>query len=241
MTTKDADGGHDSDHELESDRIGRIGERQFELLCERAGLFCNKSTVDIMGWDFIVEFPMGSGGQSSLPLDRRQTNAARVQLKSTLGRTGNRIRLSLSAIDRLAKDPQPALIIVFRMRADGEIQSAYLVHLIGNELARVLKRLRLAEARKARDINHVDISYDYEKVGQRFEPTAADLSAALSAACGQDPGAYTAEKQRQLDELGYENGPVRSRGTTPDRGAGAFRQSAARSCAPETAPFACLR
>ena len=206
MTTKDADGGHDNDPELESDRIGRIGERQFELLCERAGLFCNKSTVDIMGWDFIVEFPMGSGGQSSLPLDRRQINAARVQLKSTLGRTGNRIRLTLSAIDRLAKDPRPALIIVFRMRADGEIQSAYLVHLIGNELARVLKRLRLAEARKAHDINHVDISYDYEKVGQRFEPTAAGLSAALSAACGQDPGAYTAEKQRQLDDLGYENG-----------------------------------
>jgi hypothetical protein len=206
MTTKDAARGHESDLELESDRIGRIGERQFELLCERAGLFCNKSTVDIMGWDFIVEFPMGSGGQSSLPLDRRQTNAARVQLKSTLGRTGNRIRLSLSAIDRLAKDPRPALIIVFRIRADGEIQSAYLVHLIGNELARVLKRLRLAEARKAHDINHVDISYDYEKVGQRFEQTAAGLSAALSAACGQDPGAYTAEKQRQLDDLGYENG-----------------------------------
>ena len=206
MTTKGADGGQDDDPELESDRIGRIGERHFELLCERAGLFCNKSTVDIMGWDFIVEFPMGSGGQSSLPLDRRQTNAARVQLKSTLGRTGNRIRLSLSAIDRLAKDPRPALVIVFRMRADGEIQSAYLVHLIGNELARVLKRLRLAEARKAHDINHVDISYDYEKVGQRFEPTAAGLSSALSAACGQDPGAYTAKKQRQLDELGYENG-----------------------------------
>ncbi len=206
MTTTDADGGHDIDLELESDRIGRIGERQFELLCERAGLFCNKSTVDIMGWDFIVEFPMGSGGQSSLPLDRQQTNAARVQLKSTLGRTGNRIRLSLSAIDRLAKDPRPALIIVFRMRADGEIQSANLVHLIGNELARVLKRLRLAEARKAHDINRVDISYDYEKVGQRFEPTAAGLSAALSTACGQDPGAYTAAKQRQLDELGYENG-----------------------------------
>lgn len=92
------------------------------------------------------------------------------------------------------------------MRADSEIQSAYLVHLIGNELARVLKRLRMADARKAHDINNVHISYNYEKVGQRFEPIAAGLSAALSAACGHDPGAYTAGKQRQLDELGYENG-----------------------------------
>lgn len=191
--------------ELDPDRIGRIGERQFEALCERAGLYCNKSAVDIMGWDFIVEFPMTPAGQA-IPLDQRPTNAARVQLKSTLGRAGNRIRLSLSAIDRLAKDPRPALIVVFRLRADGELQSAYLVHLIGSELARVLRRLRVAEARKAHDINHTDISYDYEKVGVRFEPTHNGLLAALSAACGQNPGAYTIEKQRQLAELGYENG-----------------------------------
>ncbi|WP_162560335.1 hypothetical protein [Tritonibacter mobilis] len=148
--------------ELDPDRIGRIGERQFEVLCERAGLYCNKSAVDMMGWDFIVEFPMAPAGQA-VPLDQRPTNAARVQLKSTLGRAGNRIRLSLSAIDRLAKDPRPALIVVFRLQTDGELQSGYLVHLIGHELARVLKRLRAAEARKVHDINHTDISYDYEK------------------------------------------------------------------------------
>ncbi|MCP3404807.1 hypothetical protein [Bradyrhizobium sp. CCGB01] len=191
--------------ELDPDRIGRIGERQFEVLCERAGLYCNKSAVDVMGWDFIVEFPMTPAGQA-IPLDQRPTNAARIQLKSTLGRAGNRIRLSLSAIDRLAKDPRPAIIVVFRLRADGELQSGYLVHLIGEELARVLRRLRVAEARKAHDINHTDISYDYEKVGVRFEATPAGLLAALSAACGQNPGAYTIEKQRQLAELGYENG-----------------------------------
>ncbi|WP_236178571.1 hypothetical protein [Pseudomonas sputi] len=194
------------ENELESDRIGRIGERQFELLCERAALCCNKSAIDVMGWDFIVEFPMALAGQPSLPLDQRLTNAARVQLKSTLGRTGNRIRLSLSAIERLAKDPRPALIIVFCLSSDGEIHTAYLVHLIGKELARILKRLRLAEARKAHDINHTDISYAYEKIGLRFKPTPGGLLAAVSDACGQNPSAYTIEKQRQLVELGYENG-----------------------------------
>lgn len=66
--------------ELDPDRIG---ERQFEVLCEGAGLYCNKSAVDVMGWDFILEFPMGRAGQA-LPLDQRPTNAARVRLKSTL-------------------------------------------------------------------------------------------------------------------------------------------------------------
>lgn len=195
-------------NELDPDRIGRIGERQFEVLCERAGLYCNKSAVDMMGWDFIVEFPIAPISQHSLPLDQRHNHAARVQLKSTLGRTDNRIRLSLSAIDRLAKDPRPALIVVFCLLGDGELQSAYLVHLIGNELARVLKRLRQAEARKAHAINHTTISYDYEKVGLRFDPTAAGLLTALSTACGQNPSAYTIEKQRQLAELGYENGQL---------------------------------
>lgn len=90
------------ERELDPDCLGRIGERQFETLCARAGLYCNKSVVDVMGWDFIVEFPMAPAGQV-LSLDQRPTNAARVQLKSTLGRVGNRIRLSLSAIDRLTK------------------------------------------------------------------------------------------------------------------------------------------
>jgi hypothetical protein len=35
--------------ELEPHHIGRIGERQFEVLCERAGLYCNKSVVNVMG------------------------------------------------------------------------------------------------------------------------------------------------------------------------------------------------
>ena len=97
---------------------------------------------------------------------------------------------------------------MFRLRADGALQSGYLVHLIGNQFARVLRRLRLAEARQARDINHTNISYDYEKVGMRFEPTPTGLLEAISAACGQNPGAYMIEKQRQLAELGYENGQI---------------------------------
>jgi hypothetical protein len=192
-------------NDLEPDQIGRIGERNFELLCERAGLFCNKSAVDVMGWDFIVEFPMQAVGQG-LTLDQRPTNAIRVQLKSTLARSSARVRLTLSAIDRLAKDPHPAVIVVFRVKSDGEVQSGYLVHLIGDELARVLRRLRMAEARKEYDINRAEISYDFEKVGRRFEATPEGFLGALAAVGRQNAAVYTIEKQRQLAELGYEQG-----------------------------------
>lgn len=193
------------EHDLESERIGLIGEQQFQLLCAQAGLVCNKSTVDVMGWDFIVEFPAGYFG-SDAALDQRQAKAVRVQLKSTVGRTSSRVRLSLSAVDRLAKDAHPSVIVVLRISQEGRGQSGYLVHLIGDELGRVLKRLRLAEAEQARDVNNTDISYNYEKVGARFEPTAEGLLGVLTAICREDTGAYTVEKQRQLAELGYEQG-----------------------------------
>lgn len=193
------------EHEIESERIGLIGESQFQLLCAQTGLICNKSTVDVMGWDFIVEFPAERSGDG-VALDQRQTRAVRVQLKSTVGRKSSRVRLSLSSVDRLAKDAHPSVIVVFRISQEGKHQSGYLVHLIGDELAKVLKRLRLAEVNEAYDINNADISYDYEKVGTRFEPTAEGLLEALTSICRVDLAAYTIEKQRQLAELGYEKG-----------------------------------
>jgi hypothetical protein len=192
--------------DLEPERIGLIGEQQFQLLCAQAGLICNKSSVDVMGWDFIVEFPADRFGKSLVALDQTQARAVRVQLKSTLGRTRSRVRLSLSSVDRLAKDPHPSVIAVFRMSQEGKLQSGYLVHLIGDELARVLRRLRLAEAGHAHDINKTNISYDYEKLGTRFEPTSEGLLKVLTTICSEDSAVYTIEKQRQLADLGYEQG-----------------------------------
>jgi hypothetical protein len=191
--------------DLESERIGLIGEQQFQLLCAQAGLICNKSTVDVMGWDYIVEFP-AEYFRDGASLDQRQAKAVRVQLKSTLGRTSSRVRLSLSSVDRLAKDAHPSVIVVFRITQEGQLQSGYLVHLIGDELGKVLKRLRLAESQEAYDINNTNISYNYEKVGTRFEPTPKGMCESLTAVCRENTAAYTLEKQRQLAELGYERG-----------------------------------
>ncbi|SDA35730.1 hypothetical protein [Sphingomonas sp. NFR15] len=191
---------------LEPERLGRAGERTFETLCELAGLFPNKSfLVDATGWDYVVEFPMAALGENKT-LDQRRPDACVVQLKSTAGRGNHRVKLKLSAIDRLAKDPRPALIIVFRMRKDGTLIGGTLVHLIGDELAYVLRRLREAQARGRLDINHVEVSYDYERAGVHFGPAAADLRIALETACGEDSAAYVQGKQWQLETLGYEDG-----------------------------------
>jgi hypothetical protein len=51
-----------------------------------------------------------------------------VQLKTTAVQRG-RVALKLSAVERLAKDVRPALIVVFESSAKGEILAGRLIHL----------------------------------------------------------------------------------------------------------------
>jgi hypothetical protein len=47
---------------LTPEELGDAGESKFKLLCSQAKLVCNKSSRDLTGWDFIVDFPMTEPG-----------------------------------------------------------------------------------------------------------------------------------------------------------------------------------
>jgi hypothetical protein len=185
---------------LMPDELGAAGESLFAGLCARAGLVCNKSDRDRTGWDFVVEFPMPQPGVG-IPLDGRSPTACAVQLKSTA--TAGPIKVRLSAAERLAKDPRPAFIVVFRLTPGGEGITGFLIHLVDRALGKVLHRLRVAHANKAFDVNRATISFDHRKLGTQFVLTPHGLRQALLDAMSDDPAAYVAEKQRQLSELGY--------------------------------------
>lgn len=187
---------------LSPDDLGQTGEDLFARLCSQSGLICNKSHRDRAGWDFTVDIP--TTGDGAVSLDQRAAIACSVQLKSTTN--SNPARMSLSAIERVAKDPRPAFVVVFRLAPDGREIAGYLIHLIGPVLERVLRRLRHAEATRRLDIHKAIISLDYQRLGVRFDLTAAGLRAAIEQACGSDFAGYIGEKQRQLDELGYDEG-----------------------------------
>jgi hypothetical protein len=195
---------------LSPDDLGEVGESLFRKLCAQAQLTCNKADRDRTGWDFRVEFPMG--GEPSETLDQRSPRVCQIQLKSTAGESGTRINARLSAIERLAKDGAPAAIVVFRMRADGTELMGYVIHLLGEELAKVLLRLRRAESEGRTDINHMTISFDYRK-GRRFKPDADGLRTALSEVSPVDVDAYAEEKRDQLAKSRLSRGRRhRSRG-----------------------------
>jgi len=107
----------------------------------------------------------------------------------------------LSAIERLAKDPRPAFVIVLRLAPDGREVAGYLIHLIGQFWKRILRRLRRARRRTPR----YQQSHDQPQppgAGRRFELSPEGLRAVIDEACGSPVTGYVAEKQRQLDERG---------------------------------------
>lgn len=198
--------GHDDrDESLAPDDLGEAGESLFRNLCARSRLFCNKSDRDRAGWDFVVDFPMDEPGTGAL-LDQRQKTRCNVQLKSSAAVGNGTVSLKLSAADLLAKDALPAFIIVFRLRRNGEPLKGYLIHLLGDPLAKILRRLREAEARGRHDIQNLKITFDYRKYGYPFDLTPAGLRGALEHACGSDPAAYARAKLHQLEMLGYDQG-----------------------------------
>lgn len=188
---------------LTPDELGDVGESLFRKLCGQAKLICNKSDRDRTGWDFRVEFPFDA--QVGIPLDQRTPRSCLVQLKSTAAESGTRVSASLSSIERLAKDVYPAVVVVFRLRPDGSELQGYAIHLLNDELSRILHRLRRAEADGRADVNHLKITFDYLR-GQRFKLTAEGLRGALEKLCGPNPSCYTEVKRNQLVTLGYEDG-----------------------------------
>lgn len=185
---------------LTPEALGDVGEDRFRSLCSAAGVICNKSERDRTGWDFRVELPFDE--QNGAALDQRSPRVCQVQVKATAGESGSRITAKLSAIERLAKDVVPAAIIILRLRHDGSPVAGYVVHLIDDDLGRVLRRLRKASADARRDLNHMTISFDYAKA-RRFDLTPGGLRQVLEEICGDDIAGYTERKQSQLADLGY--------------------------------------
>lgn len=188
---------------LTAEELGDAGEDLFQSLCSLARLTCNKSNRDRTGWDFRVEFPLDT--DDAVPLDRRLPRVCQIQVKSTAGQSGKRVPASLSSINRLAKDAAPAAIVVFRLRPDGTPMMGYVIHLIDGRLARILHRLRRAEAEGRNDLNKLWLTYDYLK-GRRFKPTAEGLREALSEVAVVDVAGYAERKRDQLANLGYADG-----------------------------------
>ncbi len=197
-----------ADGKMMNDELGDWGETRFETVCTSAHLIANKSSRDKMGWDYHVELPPQP---SALPLDQ-QVNALSclVQVKTKWLSSDNGVDLSLSAAQRLAMRTAPAFVLVLFVEESPEgsgprVAECYLIHLLDDNLAHILKRLREEEVDPDhKPLNQLVISFDPRKAGKRIEFQGNALREALLQISGPDPHAYVLKKEEQLKKLGYD-------------------------------------
>lgn len=188
---------------INSDELGAKGQFRFQELCTDAKLIPNEAGRDRTGWDFIVEFPLADP-KALEPLDSRPGPPwCRVQVKTTWF-DNHKVEAPLGSMERLAKDASPAFIYVLKYNHDLVPTEAYLIHLLDQNLAKLLKRLRRESLNDTARLNDCDISFRPARAGIVLPPTGAALRDALEGACGTDLSAYMRKKSEQLENLGFD-------------------------------------
>lgn len=192
---------------LNADELGEKGQSHFKEICADAKLICNQADRDRAGWDFIVEFPFENTASSSVTLETRLTPlSCHVQVKTLLERN-DRFGMRLSSAERLAKELKPAFIYVFKVNEANEFADSYLIHVLDDSLAAILKRLRKESASGQSSSNKKKISMSASANGDRMPPTGEALRGALVASVGNDLSVYARKKTNQIETLGFEERP----------------------------------
>jgi hypothetical protein len=191
-----------SRRELNADELGDKGENRFREICSDAKLVCNRSERDRTGWDFIVEFPFDFRTSQGTLDQRPPPISCHIQVK-TLWVSSDQFAMRLSSAERLAKEHKPTFVYVFKVNEELEFVDAHLIHMLDENLGKVLRRLRREAARGATAINKSTITFSASKAGQPLSPTGEALRSALTTICGPEPDAYIEHKITQLKNMGF--------------------------------------
>lgn len=187
---------------LKQDNLGAKGESRFSEWCEDEGLICNKSLRDRAGWDYIVDFEHDEASADLLD-HRRHPLSCVVQVK-TIQDSTDRASVKLNMAERLAKEPKPSFLVVLKVDEHKNFSSAHVIHIIGECLATILKRLRREESLCNREsINKKHITFKVTE-DSRIDLSGESLKEAFVKSVGTDLQKYISEKSRQLSSLGYE-------------------------------------
>jgi hypothetical protein len=181
--------------------LGRMGEDAFSYLCNTTGLIANKAFVDKTGWDFLVEFPVSRNNM--VPLDMQQSPIqCKFQIKST-DTNVRKISISLSNLDRLVKDPLPAIYCLFDFNGKNEVQQIYCLHIDDNIMEKTLKELRKIGIDADAKLNKKTINIHFEEKHKLIEPTGEQLVKVINSFIGNDFAKYIDTKKEKLIKLGF--------------------------------------
>ncbi|WP_152681880.1 hypothetical protein [Chromobacterium subtsugae] len=190
---------------MNSDELGAKGESRFAEICADAGLICNDSKRDRAGWDFVVDFPIQS--QANLSMDHRRAPISCLIQVKTIKDKNNRFSIRLNMAERLAKDNRPCFVYVFKVNEMLEFSGFYLIHILNDRLASILKRLRMESQLGNEKINNKEISFTINEC-EGIEYGGTHLKNTIERVCSAGMAAYGRIKSEQLIEIGYKTPPV---------------------------------
>ncbi|HEY5956592.1 MAG TPA: hypothetical protein VIV60_08570, partial [Polyangiaceae bacterium] len=186
--------------------VGTIGEKQFGLWCEQAGLTATPPSQDRYGWDFVVQFPHLD---PSAPIDKRPPQLkCMVQVKST-SRAQRRARIKLDNWERMVNDPLPWFVCALAFD-NGSVAELVLVHIDEKHTERILKRPRSLRAKHSDADQRLHESTFDVSWGDRnaiVPPTPVALRDAMLVYMGKDPYGYGERKREWYQNVGYDKHP----------------------------------
>lgn len=185
--------------------LGNMGENDFARLCAAGGLSCNKSSQDVTGWDFIVEFPFHL---NTAPLADKAASPieCKVQVKATDG-LNRKVQIEISNLMRICKYPGPAFVILLEYDKKELPQRAYLFHIDNEMMFKVLKRSReISVSEKKVKFNKATMTLNFTDDQALTEVSSAALIAKIKNYIPDTLQRYITEKIKNMDNLGYEKG-----------------------------------
>lgn len=183
----------------QNDRIGKIGEKEFSLMCTRARVVCNKSDEDERGWDYLIQYPETPNPRRPLDL-RKAPHAALVQVKAT--QTSDlSVEVSLSNALRMAEASLPFFVVLAKLAANDELDALFVRHIWREEVTRILRAVRQADSEGDEALHKRTISFTLNKSDATTDPLGTIAERIDSAGA-----VYIEAKRRIVETAGFEDG-----------------------------------
>lgn len=186
-------------------KVGRMGERTFDLWAAQANLSCNDSRgCDENGWDFLVEFPH-SIGKSTADLSKAAYEC-KVQVKATDTLT-NSWSIKLSNLIRLCTTPLPIFFMIIKFDGEDNAVEALVRHVDSELITEVLEKVhQLRQETPNIELHKIEHTITFNKDGALPELNGHGLKKKLLSYIGEDFNEYCRKKENHIASTGYEDG-----------------------------------
>lgn len=185
-------------------KVGSMGENYFNYLCGSEGINCNKSSEDMAGWDYILDFPFDNNKSSSDTA--KGPIECKVQIKSTT-KDRKHSQVKLSNLLRFCKTPLPSFFVFIEFGESKTPQELFLVHFDNELIEKSLACIRNAEqVKKKKSLNNSSMRINYCDTHKIPYVSGEELKKAIEKFIPNGMADYSERKIKFTENVGIDFG-----------------------------------